>query len=731
MSINTNVYGTDWVNDLHSMAKSTNAPLYSYVIDGVIPPDTLPDASPCYCGMLSDNYLINAIVCRADKSFFPLYNNNSSVNAWFLMRNYADPAGSPENMNIQGYPSINRFAKWDLVTDLPYYYAEYSNHFIFNLKLNKLLFVPYVKCSSTGTYSADTSTYTLAAYEAAEHIAKPFINGVYMQVYYNQGTDEAPEWISAPASTDDYIFTTPIAELSEDVQNKSDKYVIAFSLISSTVGRGNIPIMGFGETPSRNLSDSGSIYNPIGLDPDTTHYIYDNDETPANIKYCRPYSESAIQDIWKQIAYYGVFFLGAGSGSWDNVALTSDRVFCGTIEADGITKGNYTRGADNADQQQYTWDDTSDSPYDPSKEVDPNRYNGAMNINIMSDIETVTNRYSLSSLSYSQLSGKLWEIMADIPPDTAPTEYALDVFLTTNPIDNIVSLKYFPLVDDPNYGSGVHVHLGSYDTNISAYKAKTVVEHQCGRIKIFPQFNDWRDYETEIMLYLPFCGTISIDPKIYMNRWLYVDYVIDIITGNCSAAVYVYADNGNKMIVEIANGNCSIDLPITGIEQVTLQGQMYNATEQMKQLRVNNDISELSLATSLMGAMSSGNVLGAASNLFNAATTLSNNITAENIAEYDIEHMKVPVKMIGTTGSVTGLCMELYPTIIYIRPTTAVGFDIAKYGHTVGFADCSPCTIGSKSGYAVFTNVDLSGFSATAAEKNAILTALQAGVILP
>ncbi len=730
MSINTNVYGTDWVDDLQGCAKSTNKSLYGYVLDNTFPVNTLPDVTPCYCGMYADNYLINARVFRQDKTTFQLYKIDSSVNTWFFMRNYANPTGNPDNLAITNYDPVNRWAKHTMAADLPYYYSEYSNHFVFNLKLNKLLFVPYVVCAANNTFAADTAVYTLGAYESTEHTTHPYICGVYMQIYYNSGTDESPIWATATYSADNYDFVTPIAELSDNVQQIGGNFVMSFSLISSTNDRHNIPVMGFGETPARDLSDSGFINNPIGLDPDVTHYIYNDNDNPTRIKYCRPYSQSAIDDIYKQIAYYGVFFVGAGAGDFTSLTLTDNRVFCGTIAADGITYGDYTWGTENADQPQYSWDDTSDSPYDPTKEVDPNRYDGVMNISVMADIETVTNRYNLSALSYGQLSTKLWEIMADIPADTAATDYALDVFLTTNPIDNIVSLKYFPLVDDPHYGTGVHVHLGSYDTNISAYHAKTVVEHQCGRIKIFPRFGDWRDYQTEIMLYLPFCGTISIDPKIYMNRYLYVDYVIDIITGNCSAAVYTYADNGNKMIVEIANGNCAIDLPITGIEQVTLQGQMYNATEQMKQLRVNNNISELHMATGLIGAMAGGNVLNAANSVLSSANKMMSNITAENIAEYELQHMKIPVKMIGTTGSVTGLCMELYPTIIYAHPTMAGDFDIDKYGHTIGFADCSPCTISSKSGYAEFTNVDLSGFAATVTEKKMIQAALAGGVYL-
>ena len=729
MAIDESIWGVSetWVNCLNSLCKTSEKTGYQ-LIDDTIPMNEPFDNSMCWCGVaqnLHKFYLAHsAITNNADFSplvFKPLYNVTDVVNVPFLL-------GLGGNYFEFTFDFHNIWGRWADISSLSdgnmNLYLTGQCKPIFNIQLNKLIFIPTVTAFANNDPSNTTSeSFSLSDWINTGHTTHPYLAQLFITPYFNSGTDVNPNWQPCYDSYDHYEYFCPNLETSDYIQNLPDSnFKIRYDFTNQANRKLTTLLMGC-QQPY--IGTYGT--HRVVVDDDTSHYVSDSD----HVRYCREYSAGLLDDIRTQIAFLGVFFIGDYIESLNDITLTHPSVYCGIIDDGGLTHGEYSHGDDNADRQQFEWDNSGDSEYDPDNppRVDPNAYDGVMNINIMSDIETVTNRYNLSALSYSQLSNKLWEIMADIPADTSPTDWALDVFLTTNPIDNIVSLKYFPLVDDPGYGTAVNVHLGSYDTNISAFKAKTVVEHNCGYKMIFPKYNDWRDYETQIMLYLPFCGTISIDPKIYMGRNMYVDYVIDIITGNCSACVYTFADNGNKMIVEIANGNCAIDLPVTGIEQVTLQGQMYNATEQMKQLRVNNDIAELGMATKLIGAMG-GNPLNVADSVLSSANRMMNNITAENIAEYEIQHMQVPVKMIGTTGSVTGLCMELYPTLIYMRPTTAKGFSIKDYGHTIGFADCSPCVISTRSGYAEFTNVDLSGITATVSEKKMIQAALASGVYL-
>lgn len=733
MSINTSVYGTSYSDDLQGRAKTTTKSLYGFVIDDALPLNALPDASPCYCGMANDNYLINAIVCKADKTFMPLYKNVKAAYPWFLMRNYANPILQPDNQMITSYnqPS-NRWAKLDSVLDLASYCSEHSNHFIFNLQLNKLLFIPYVKCSDTNDINGTDYEFTLGEYEASQHTTYPYITGAYMKPYYNDGTDESPQWYAARYSSDDYIFTTPIVELSDDIQNNSTDYIAAFSLISSINARDAIPIMGFGETPKRDIADSGFIYNPIGIDPDTTHYIYNDPDNPTKIKYCRAYSDDAIKDIWKQIAYYGVFFLGAGAGSWDNVKLTNNRVFCGTIDADGITHGDYTRGADNAKQPQFNWTDTSESNYDPTRPVDDNIYNGAFHTGALLAFDTATDIYNVSSANFQKLVPMLWDALALIPAGDPLNEYCLDTFLTQNPIDSIVALKYFPIKETMSWGTATTIKLGKFDTNIPCMPAQHNIIVDCGTKTIFPRFGkgfaNWLDKLTTITLYLPFCGTLQLDPEIYMGRAVNVEYAIDLHTGNCSAFVSITADNDERCITDIANGSCGIDCPVTGIQHITLDSQLYNATEQLKAMRINNAVNGL---TSLVGLtkMNSNDVSSAVTSIANTGVGMYNMIHSENVAEYNLQHTQLPVKMIGTTGATTGAMCDLYPIIILERPYVSdVHND--EYAKTNGYACCISDKVKNFTGYTEFANIELSGFGATATEKNAIMSALKGGVII-
>ena len=85
--------------------------------------------------------------------------------------------------------------------------------------------------------------------------------------------------------------------------------------------------------------------------------------------------------------------------------------------------------------------------------------------------------------------------------------------------------------------------------------------------------------------------------------------------------------------------------------------------------------------------------------------------------------------MIGTSSAMTGAMCELRPTIIFERPVIPP-IDDDAYAHVCGYACCEPTTIGNLSGYAEFASVDLSGFNATAEEKNMIANALRGGVYL-
>lgn len=454
--------------------------------------------------------------------------------------------------------------------------------------------------------------------------------------------------------------------------------------------------------------------------------------------YYLEYYEGLFEWVIQQIACFGLFFT-FDRNTAQTGALNDPLMYLGVLDANGIGHGAYSTGEDNENQPQWEWDTTNNSSYKPSGGGggdDPNKYDGSMHTGLLATFGTATTRYNVSSVSIDLgLLPKLWDVMALADPDEAIDDYCLDTFLTNNPIDTIVSLQFYPISEDMGM-SDTTIKLGKYDTKIDCTYAKTSLLFDCGSKEIYPRFGDnWIDRETKITLYLPFCGVVDLDPETYIGRTVNVEYGIDLTNGTCSAYVSFTADNGQRVITDVANGVCAIDLPITGLQQQTLNSQLFNASESTKQLKVNNAFKGFK---SIMGSVSSvssaeGNPGAAINSILGSAADIYNIFQSEKLADYNLQHTMLPTKMIGTSSGLTGSMCELYPTIIFSRPFVNNSSDwsnFSDYAHSIGYACCISGTLQDYNGYTEVTNVDLSGINATATEKNMIQAALAGGVYL-
>lgn len=450
--------------------------------------------------------------------------------------------------------------------------------------------------------------------------------------------------------------------------------------------------------------------------------------------YYLEYYNGLFEWVIQQIACFGLFFT-FDKNTAQTGALNDPLMYLGVLDANGIGHGDYSTGEDNENQPQWEWDTTNNSSYKPSDnpDVDPNSYGGKMRTRDLSVLSTATQRYALSPTATVGMLNELWDIMGYADPDEALSDYSVGEFLASNPIDCIVSLQYIPVVGI-NDGTNTHVRFGTHDTAISCQGAKTSIRVDCGSYTIYPRFgNNWIDRQTKITLYLPFCGTVNLDPEMYMGKSVNVEYLIDLTTGACSAAVSMIGAGGERIITDIANGNCAMDLPVTGIQQQTLNSQLFNASEQTKQLKVNNAFKGFNSIMSGVSSLQGGNPVNGINGLLGVGQDIYNIFQSEKIADYNLQHTMIPTKMIGTTGGITGAMCELYPTIIFERPYVGNSDDwsnFANYAHSIGYACCISGNLSDFTGYTEITNVDLSGFNATATEKNMIQSALAGGVYL-
>lgn len=651
---------------------------------------------------------------------------------------------------------------WSGIKGADYFYTDYGNRyrttFVTNMGIKRNVLVPYVKAGTTDTSDTNAiQVYDLATYLSTYKDTKPYVYSIGFAIAVMYG-----ENIEASPSNQRTLDISYNLMLMEYINSLNDFYYIGPNnawqtahynndlFVPQTLKSPYMPLGGYINNGSYASDDTPSALgyettlNSVGV-----HAVIDcNDikwDTWVNIGSstaegtcnkilvadARKYSAEDFREaVRSSLACFGMFFTDdsevASSGKLDD-----PQMHLGTI-VNGIGYGDYTSGSDNKNQPQWTWTSMSDNDYDPSKPIpaDPNKYDGSMGTGLVLSFPTATARYNIRTNDFITLTDKLWDAMTLATPDNV-TNYSLDTFLTSNPIDSIVNIKWFPIAESMSIGKAVNVKLGKYDTGISAYSAQTNILKDCGNVVIYPVSGNgvanWIDKLTKITLYLPFCGSLNLDPETYMGRSVNVEYAIDLITGSCSAYVSYIADNGQRVITDIASGTCGIDCPVTGIQHATLDSQLYNATEQLKAMRVNNAINGLTSVLGLSDVVNKG--MSGISDTLKTGGTIYNALHGESVAEYNLHHTQTPTKMIGTSSAMTGAMCELRPTIIFERPVIPP-IDDKSYAHVCGYACCEPTTIGNLSGYAEFASVDLSGFKATAEEKNMIANALMRGVYL-
>lgn len=784
MSINESIYGakSDWVsfggvtsddeNNKFKLANFGNN--LSKLSDGVtankLAYNTPIDKSLSWCGLGSNSTfsnveyyrrLYNSYSSGGETYEFGLYRKEQRTVTnflWAYSSNISPSLGvtwssSTSNSDYGGYMRWSPSAAFNIAGDVTAN-SNSSIQPIVQIPVKNCVFVPKlaVRKNITDITTANETTVLIWDYldlnNSVNYTTHPYITHIGIVPYGKSDNDNERTQKAGSSTNVCAISVIDTCNFQKDNPKYLDNYTERMDLIYSYAGNyfgaQNLNYIIFGaqmvgfsnsnlyHTGMSNAATTGTqgINNRLQLVPVLPHPqgVWSDPINTSYRTYYVEYYDGLREWIRRQIACFGLFFTDDETAAKTGT-LTDENMFLGILE-NGVGNGDYAHGILNALQPQFNWDTTNDSNYDGNNppDIDTNSYNGVMDTaGAPVALATATERYVIADTNINKLLTKLWDVMALADPTTmTKSDYALDMFLTNNPIDAIVSLQYVP-VKDMGIGSTT-VALGKYDTRISAAHAETSVVKDCGTIKIFPRCGDnWIDREMKLTLYLPFCGVVDLDPETYINRNCNVEYLIDLTTGTCSAVVSFISDNGNRVITDIANGVCAIDLPVTGLQQQTLNSELFNASESTKQLKVNNAFKGFK---SLMGAVNSlqGNPTGAIDSILGGAADFYNIFQSEKIADYNLQHTIIPTKMIGTSGGLTGVMATIKPTIIYSIPVNDVNY--STYGHSIGFACCESGVLSGYSGYTECTNVDLSGFSATTTEKNMIQSALAGGVYL-
>lgn len=273
--------------------------------------------------------------------------------------------------------------------------------------------------------------------------------------------------------------------------------------------------------------------------------------------------------------------------------------------------------------------------------------------------------------------------------------------LLQNPFDAVISLhRMYLTIPSQTTGEIVIGKIGS-----GVFSAIPSSQHyilNCGSIDVLETANNASDYSgyTEAQLYLPFIGFVKLNPSEVINSRITVEYTIDIITGDCVAAVMVMKRGEERTNVwhrlYSFAGNCVERVPVTGMNYTALLATGASA-----------------IATTAVGAVAggvAGGIAGGVAGAINVASKLGDTMQR--------------------SGSLSGNAGVLGPRKPYILLTKKAMVYPDDYQELEGFPARARARLGTLSGFTRVTDVDLDDFAASAEEKRLLEDLLKEGVYL-
>lgn len=294
---------------------------------------------------------------------------------------------------------------------------------------------------------------------------------------------------------------------------------------------------------------------------------------------------------------------------------------------------------------------------------------------------------------------KLWNPTAAEMSSTARFMLSGDfidqvVKLFADPADYMLSLAVMPVV--PSTGAKKPPYIGNLpipDVTMSPV-TNQYATIDCGSVTVPALYGNFIDYETQVSIFVPFCGEMELNNADVIGSTLSLSYRVDLLTGTCTAMLRVQRS---------ANG-------------VELDAVLYQWEGNMAaQIPVRASSWDLNASGLLSGIISGATVGGAAGAAVGGAVAIGKGMLRPRITG---------------GGSLSGNAGHLgiqTPFLIFNRPRVATPSTYSQFG---GRQSAEVSSLAQLSGYTVINKIHLEGIPATSSELDEIETLLTGGVIL-
>lgn len=285
-------------------------------------------------------------------------------------------------------------------------------------------------------------------------------------------------------------------------------------------------------------------------------------------------------------------------------------------------------------------DDDGPGRYDPDAIPDPDDFTTPTGFD---GTAVLTKTYAVSASDLQNIGQKLWS-----------QDYFNVLKIQNNPIENIVSVKWFPFAQS---GTTEEIKIGDVAFGVNGAKVSSVKTLSIStKYKYMGKYGNFLDFApfTIIKMFLPYIGFVQLDPAEIYGSEIKIDYFIDLVTGQCMARLYTDVNSQGKGIpFQSFYGNMGVDVPLSSTDRVQTEIRAASTT--------------ISAAAGAAGHLVSGDMVGAA---------VTGATGALNVAGMDYNTQRTATQ---SPACASYDCQDVY--VMEIRPAADVIADGSRTGY--------------------------------------------------
>lgn len=308
-------------------------------------------------------------------------------------------------------------------------------------------------------------------------------------------------------------------------------------------------------------------------------------------------------------------------------------------------------------------------------------------------------------------------------------------------LNYFISLRVYPfsLLNIPSYtaaGNDMYIGAGAVPLHFTdpIHTINNYADYiDAGTCYIPRHYNDFRDFtDTEVMLFLPYCGTMRLNAADVVGGTLHVQYAIDFASGGVNAYVDLTTHDGFQYPIGVMSGCVGADIPLTASNATQIAARIASGALNFANIFTDADKAHMNNRLGIAGNAMTGNLAGALGGVTNEIGIYGD--TYNDIAHTVLNAPQAKATAMPMMAGGRGFGAFGQPTTAYVQIRRGLYAEgktpSSTWVNTYAHATDKPVTVGGCKGFTQFSNVDVSGLTCTSDERSQIKALLESGVYI-